>query len=50
MADPAFLNEMSRSNLPVNAATGEEVAQVFASLYATPKALIERALANMTNE
>ena len=50
MADPAFLNEMSRSNLPVNAATGEEVAQVFASLYATPKPLIERALANMTNE
>src|SRR5262245_4510825 len=44
MPDPAFLNEMSRSNLPVNAATGEEVAQVFASLYATPKALIERAL------
>ena len=50
MADPAFLNEMSRSNLPVNTATGEDVAHVFASLYATPKPLIERALANMTNE
>jgi tripartite-type tricarboxylate transporter receptor subunit TctC len=48
--DPAFLNEMARANLPISPGTGEAVAQVFASLYATPKALIDRALANMTSE
>jgi tripartite-type tricarboxylate transporter receptor subunit TctC len=50
MTDPGFLAEMSRMNLPVNAATGEEVARVLASLYARPRPLIDRAMANMTTE
>jgi len=50
MKDPAFLAEMRKLELPINVATGEEVAQVFASLYATPKPLIDRAVANMTPE
>jgi tripartite-type tricarboxylate transporter receptor subunit TctC len=50
MQDPDFIAETERMKLPVNWASGEEVAQVFASLYATPKPLIERAMANMTTE
>jgi tripartite-type tricarboxylate transporter receptor subunit TctC len=50
MTDASFLAEMSRMNLPVNAATGEEVARVLASLYARPRPLIDRAMANMTTE
>ena len=50
MKDFGFLDDMKRLNLPVYPATGEEVAEVFASLYATPKPLIERAAANMTAE
>ena len=50
MTDAGFLAEMSRMNLPVNAATGEEVARVLASLYARPRRLIDRAVANMTTE
>jgi tripartite-type tricarboxylate transporter receptor subunit TctC len=50
MKDPSLLAEMNRMNLPVNAATGEEVARIFASLYTTPRSLIDRALANMTTE
>jgi len=50
MEDPRFLDEMDRMNLPIKTAIGEEVAQIFASLYATPKPLIERAAANMTTE
>jgi len=50
MQDPDLLAEMKRMNLPVNTASGEEVAQIFASLYATPRPLIERAMANMTTE
>jgi tripartite-type tricarboxylate transporter receptor subunit TctC len=50
MKDPSLVAEMSRMNLPVNAATGEEVARIFTSLYATPKPLIDRAVANMTTE
>ncbi len=37
-------------NIAISLATGEDVSQVFASLYATPRPLIERALANMTSE
>jgi tripartite-type tricarboxylate transporter receptor subunit TctC len=48
--DPSFLAEMNKMNLPVNIATGEEVAHIFSSLYATPKPLIDRAVANMTTE
>jgi tripartite-type tricarboxylate transporter receptor subunit TctC len=48
--DPAFLDEMKKLNLPIKAATGEEVAQMFTSLYATPRRLIDRAVANMTTE
>jgi tripartite-type tricarboxylate transporter receptor subunit TctC len=50
MKDPGFIDDMDRMKLPVNSATGEEVAQVIASLYATPRPLIERAVANMTTE
>jgi tripartite-type tricarboxylate transporter receptor subunit TctC len=50
MQDPNLLDEMQRMSLPVNIASGEEVAHVFASLYATPRPLIERAVANMTTE
>ena len=50
MKDPALLAEMRKMELPINVATGEEIAQVFASLYATPKPLIDRAVANMTTE
>jgi tripartite-type tricarboxylate transporter receptor subunit TctC len=50
MKDPGFIDDMDRMKLPVNSAVGEEVAQVIASLYATPRALIERAVANMTAE
>jgi tripartite-type tricarboxylate transporter receptor subunit TctC len=50
MQDATFLDEMNRMSLPINTATGEEVAQIFSSLYATPKPLIERAVANMTTE
>ena len=50
MRDADFLEEMRRMGLPVNAASGEEVAAVFASLYAMPRPLIERAMANMTTE
>jgi tripartite-type tricarboxylate transporter receptor subunit TctC len=50
MQDPDLLEEMRRMNLPVNIASGEEVAQVFTSLYATPRPLIERAVTNMTTE
>jgi tripartite-type tricarboxylate transporter receptor subunit TctC len=50
MTDAGFVDEMARMSLPVNPATGEEVAQVFAALYATPRPLIERAVANMTTE
>src|SRR5262249_45157875 len=35
MDDPAFRDEMAKLSLPVTPATGEEVAQVFESLYAT---------------
>jgi tripartite-type tricarboxylate transporter receptor subunit TctC len=48
--DPSFLAEMNKMNLPINTATGEEVAQIFSSLYATPRPLIDRAVANMTTE
>jgi tripartite-type tricarboxylate transporter receptor subunit TctC len=50
MRDPGFIDDMDRMKLPVNSATGEEVAQVIVSLYATPRPLIERAVANMTAE
>jgi tripartite-type tricarboxylate transporter receptor subunit TctC len=50
MKDPGFIDDMDRMKLPVNSAAGEEVAQVIASLYATPRPLIERAMANMTAE
>jgi tripartite-type tricarboxylate transporter receptor subunit TctC len=50
MKDPGFAEEMKRLNLPVKTATGEEVAKIFASLYATPRPLVERAVANMTAE
>jgi tripartite-type tricarboxylate transporter receptor subunit TctC len=50
MNDPGFLDEMSRLSLPISTATGEEVAQIFSSLYATPKTLIDRAVANITTE
>ena len=50
MKDPGFLDEMNKMSLPINTATGEEVAQIFTSLYATPKPLIDRAVANMTTE
>jgi tripartite-type tricarboxylate transporter receptor subunit TctC len=50
MSDPALQEEMTKLNLPISTATGEEVAQVFETLYATPKALIDRAVADMTTE
>jgi tripartite-type tricarboxylate transporter receptor subunit TctC len=50
MKDPSLLDEMNRMSLPINTATGDEVAQIFTSLYATPKPLIDRAVANMTTE
>jgi tripartite-type tricarboxylate transporter receptor subunit TctC len=50
MADPALLDDMGRLNLPVNASAGQEVADIFASLFATPKPLIERAVAHMTRK
>jgi tripartite-type tricarboxylate transporter receptor subunit TctC len=50
MMDPDFLDETKKLNLPIKPATGEEVAQTFAALYATPRPLIARALANMTTE
>ena len=50
MKDPGFIEETDRMKLPINSASGEEVADVFASLYATPRPLIERAVANMTTE
>jgi tripartite-type tricarboxylate transporter receptor subunit TctC len=50
MNDQGFVEEMRRMGLPVNWATGQEVAEAFASLYATPRPLIERAVANMTAE
>ena len=50
MKDPSFLEEMNKMNLPLSTATGEEVAQILTSLYATPKQLIDRAVASMTTE
>jgi tripartite-type tricarboxylate transporter receptor subunit TctC len=50
MMDWSFLDETKKLNLPIKPATGEEVARIFAALYATPKSLIARALANMTTE
>jgi tripartite-type tricarboxylate transporter receptor subunit TctC len=48
--EPGFVEEMNRLSLPINMAKGEEVAQIFAALYATPKPLIDRAVADMTTE
>jgi tripartite-type tricarboxylate transporter receptor subunit TctC len=50
MKDPSFLEEMNKMSLPLSTATGEEVAQIFTSLYTTPKPLIDRAVASMTTE
>jgi tripartite-type tricarboxylate transporter receptor subunit TctC len=50
MMDPGFLDETKKLNLPIKPASGEKVAQIFAALYATPRPLIARALANMTTE
>jgi tripartite-type tricarboxylate transporter receptor subunit TctC len=50
MGDRAFLDEMRKLNLPISVATGEEITQIFKTLYAMPKPLIERAKKNMTSE
>lgn len=43
MKDPAFLAEAQRSFFDVDPLTGEEMEQILARAYATPKALVQRA-------
>ena len=41
MKDPAFLAEAEKLKLEVNPVNGEEVDQLIAELYATPKDMVE---------
>jgi tripartite-type tricarboxylate transporter receptor subunit TctC len=50
MSEQTFRDEMRKLNLPVSTASGEEVTEIFAQLYAMPKSLIERAKTYMTTE
>jgi tripartite-type tricarboxylate transporter receptor subunit TctC len=47
--DPAFLAEAAKLGMPIDPMTGEEVARLFESFYATPKSVVERAKFVMTN-
>jgi tripartite-type tricarboxylate transporter receptor subunit TctC len=44
MKDPGFLAESEKALLEVDPVTGEEMEQLLARAYATPKALVERAI------
>ena len=45
MKDPAFLDEGQKMQAEISPTTGEEVQKIVARLYATPKAIVERAQA-----
>jgi len=47
--DPAFLAEAAKLGMPIDPMTGEEVARLFESFYATPKSIVERAKFVMNN-
>jgi tripartite-type tricarboxylate transporter receptor subunit TctC len=44
MKDPAFLAESEKALLEVDPVTGEEMEQLLARAYTTPKALVQRAI------
>lgn len=43
MKDPAFLAEAAKVSMPIDPMTGEEVARLYESFYATPNSIVERA-------
>jgi tripartite-type tricarboxylate transporter receptor subunit TctC len=43
MKDPAFLADAAKVGMPIDPMTGDEVATLYESFYAAPKAIVERA-------
>jgi tripartite-type tricarboxylate transporter receptor subunit TctC len=49
MRDPAFLADAQKIGIPIDPMTGEELMRLFASFYAAPKSIVERAKFVMNN-
>ena len=49
MKDPAFLADAAKLNMPIDPMSGDEVAKLYESFYAAPKAIVDRAKFVMNN-